>query len=354
MTRRGKNLEPGVLLVDKPAGPSSHAVVDWVRWVLRGTRVGHCGTLDPAATGLLVVVVGPATRLAADLTDADKCYRARFVLGRSTTTADAEGDTLEVRACTPEDAPRACEAVAGLVGDHALAPPRYSAVKVKGVAAHVLARSGSGPELELAPRSMTVRWVDEVRAVASPPGTVAVDATLEVSKGTYIRALAELLGRRLGAPAHLGALRRLRSGCASIDDPRVVGPLRASPLASSRDGKPRWRIRPDVGPEACGEDRDAQARWLGRRMLELPAAWPLPWIELSVGEGGDRVLRNLLQGRAVEIGALQAAATPSGTLVGRIGIGRSGPDAAFVVARVEQDQVRPERTVVRPDGGDTP
>jgi tRNA pseudouridine55 synthase len=347
MRRRGRSdLPPGVLLVDKPAGPSSHAVVDWVRWVLRDTRVGHCGTLDPAATGLLVIVVGSATRLAAHLTDADKVYEARFVFGRSTTTADAEGETLELRACDHADQARALDAVGRLVGAHELPPPHFSAVKVAGVAAHVRARGTRSPaELEpLAPRSMVVRSVDGARAVVEPAvETVAIDVTLQVSKGTYIRSLAELLGRQIGRPAHLGALRRVRSGTSSIADPRVVGPLRARPLDVGRDGKPRWRVRPDAG--LGDDDREGQERWLRARMLGLHEAWPLPWIELPTGEQGDRVLRRLLQGQTVEVGAMSGPPT----VRGRVGVGRSGAGGAFVVGRIEGETLHPERTIARPE-----
>jgi tRNA pseudouridine55 synthase len=356
MRRRSKSsIEPGVLLVDKPAGPSSHAVVDWIRWVLREPRVGHCGTLDPAATGLLVVVVGAATRLATHLSDADKRYAARFVFGRSTTTADAEGETLEVEACGSADGARALEAVAALAGEHELAPPRFSAVKVGGVAAHVLARSDADhPDLEaLALRPMTVRWVDGISAVADgPDGTVAIDATVEVSKGTYVRSLAALLGRRVGRPAHLGALRRLQSGGLSVDDPRTVGPLQASVLERGRDGKPRWRIRPMHGDEDRTTDRDAQARWLRERMLGLREAWPLPWIELPPGDEGEAALHRLFQGQPVALGAVDpSGAGSTGVLAGRVGIGRSARGGAFLVARVESGEIRPERTVVGPTAG---
>lgn len=347
MSRRRRQApasEAGVLLVDKPAGPSSHEVVAWVRWVLGTSRVGHCGTLDPAATGLLVICVEGATRLVSYLTDTDKCYQARFVLGRSTTTADTEGETLDVAACTSDDAVRAEAIVRQLVGRHELPPPRFSAVKVAGQPAHVRARAGEVPELSARP--MIVRGVDEVRAALDPVSkTVEVEAVLEVSKGTYIRSLAELLGRGVGRPGHLGALRRLASGSSSITDCRAVGPLRAARRADRRDGKPRWRIRPVAlgGDEA---ERGAQAEWLRAKMIPAAEAWPLPWIELEGGHEGDAVLRRLLQGQRVEVGApglpgVQVAG-------GRVAVGRAEVGGGFVVARVQDGSIRPERTVTAP------
>src|SRR5688500_19003508 len=183
--------EGGVLLVDKPAGPTSAEIVDWARWALKGPSVGHCGTLDPAATGLLVVCVGAATKLASVLTDADKAYAATFVLGRSTTTGDAEGETVAEADVSRDAIERAAITLAGMTGELSLVPPAFSAVKIEGKRAHELAREGEA--VALAPRSMTVRSVDAI-AVA---GT-SVSAELVVSKGTYVRSLAEELGRRIG------------------------------------------------------------------------------------------------------------------------------------------------------------
>ena len=351
MTRRRQpEIEPGVLLVDKPAGPSSHAVVDWIRWVFRGAAVGHCGTLDPAATGLLVVVLGAATRVAAHLSEADKAYRARIVVGCSTTTVDAEGETVERMACEPGDAARAVEVVRGLLGAHELAPPQFSAVKVGGVAAHVRARAaarGDGEPEALAPRPMTVHAVDGVCATFDPAeAIVCIDAVLDVSKGTYIRSLAEVVGRRLGRPAHLGSLRRLRSGSSTLDDPRAMGPLEATALPTD-GGKPRWRIRPRAvtGVEADAS-REEQGAWLERHRVPLHEAWPLPWVELPAGDAAQPILDRLLNGQRLELAALGASAAGLG---GRIGIGRSAPGGAFFVARVESGEVRPERMVVRPN-----
>src|SRR5688572_5232472 len=126
----------GVLLVDKPAGATSHDVVQWVRWALRQRAVGHFGTLDPAATGLLVIGVGAATRLGPWLTGLDKTYAATIVLGRSTSTDDGAGDTLAIAACDDDVLARAPDAMRGLAGALSLPPPAVSAIKVAGQRAH--------------------------------------------------------------------------------------------------------------------------------------------------------------------------------------------------------------------------
>ena len=235
----------GVLLVDKPAGPTSHDVVGWVRWVLGVRRVGHAGTLDPAATGLLVVGVGAATKLAPYLTGADKRYLARFVLGASTTTADAEGTVVEALACPPGLEARVPAALAALAEVRALPPPAFSAIHVDGRRAHELAREGRAPVLD--ERSM------EVRALVPGPvlrrgDRVEVEVDLLVSKGTYVRSLAEAFGRSLGVPAHLGALHRTHSGALGLDHPQALTGLHADqvrlePRADATPGPLRWRLR---------------------------------------------------------------------------------------------------------------
>ena len=216
----------GVLLVDKPAGPTSHDVVGWIRWVLGVRRVGHAGTLDPAATGLLVIGVGGATKLAPYLTGQDKRYRARFVLGASTTTADGEGPVVETLACPPDLEARIPAALAALAEVRALPPPVFSAIHVDGRRAHELAREGHAPVLEERPM--------EVRALVPGPvrrrgDRVEVEVELLVSKGTYVRSLAEAFGRLLTVHNLIfedegrirGALRALRQG-ADLSDELIV------------------------------------------------------------------------------------------------------------------------------------
>ncbi|MEM9461660.1 MAG: tRNA pseudouridine(55) synthase TruB [Myxococcota bacterium] len=321
----------GVLLVDKPAGPTSHDVVGWVRWVLGVRRVGHCGTLDPAATGLLVVGVGPATKLAPYFTGQDKGYRARIVLGASTTTADADGEVIEQAPCPPDLEAHVEAAVRGLVGTHALPPPAFSAVHVDGRRAHALARAGQAPQLP--PRPMTVHAV-EPGAVRREGARVEAELTLLVSKGTYIRSLAEALGRALGMPAHLGALHRTRSGALTLTDPQAVHGLRAQPHQPQpdRERPPRWRIR--VGP---GDDpsRSAQAEVLRAHLVAPGQAVPLPVLRVRDDPSGQRALARLASGMALawnDPGLASASGAEHGPEIGpEIGPDRAGPQRLAVV-----------------------
>lgn len=302
----------GVLLVDKPAGPTSHDVVGWIRWVLGVRRVGHCGTLDPAATGLLVVAVGAATKLAPYLTGADKGYRARFVLGARTTTGDAEGEVVEQRPC-PEDIEAQVPAALGrLQGALSLPPPVYSAIHVEGRRAHELARAGEAPVLEARP--MTVHTA-ELGAVIRRGDRVEVEATLLVSKGTYVRSLAEALGEALGVPAHLGALHRTRSGALHLEHPRAVSGLvarreapSARPERRDRSGRPerpdrselplRWRI---ALADPTLEAPQAAAAHLRARLLTPAEAVPLPLLRARDDESGRRALARLASGQPVAL-----------------------------------------------------
>ncbi|PRP90582.1 tRNA pseudouridine synthase B [Enhygromyxa salina] len=300
--RRRQSGAFGVLLVDKPAGPTSHDVVGWVRWALGERTVGHCGTLDPPASGLLVICVGEATKLVEHLTAVDKRYRARFVIGRSTTTADAEGEIVAEAAVPPDLEARALEALRGLIGPLELRPPAYSAVKIQGRRAHELARAGEDPALP--PRSMAVHEL-VVEAHGRDGASLWIDAELTVAKGSYVRSLAEELGRRLGLPAHLGSLRRLACGPLGVDDPRVVGGLNAVLLAASEGRPPKWRVElpgeRDPGDGASGEpDHDPRRH----AAAELRARMSDPWQRLDFevselpSEGAhEPLITRLIQGQ---------------------------------------------------------
>jgi tRNA pseudouridine55 synthase len=233
-------MKSGVLLVDKPHGPTSHDVVAKVRRKLGTRRVGHAGTLDPAATGLLVVLVEEATKLAPYLSGEDKAYVATVALGRSTDTGDAAGKTLaEAPLGSPLLAELARLATGGAVADTPLlaaalehervrtsqVPPAFSAIHVGGVRSHELARAGHAPDL--APREVSVRALAIEAADPSAPSLVV---RLDVSKGYYVRSFARDLGDALGVPAHLGALRRTRSGAFSIDEARALDDIGADAL----------------------------------------------------------------------------------------------------------------------------
>lgn len=283
----------GILLIDKPAGPTSHDVVAWVRWALRERSVGHCGTLDPAATGLLVLCVGSATKLVEYLSAVDKRYLARFVLGRSTTTADAEGETL-ASVELPDDAlDRAEQALAGLVGPLSLPPPAYSAVKIEGRRAHALARSGQAPELP--PRPMAV---ERLQIVARGSDWIEVDLT--VTKGTYVRSLAEELGRRIDLPAHLGSLRRLACEQLHVDDPRTVAGLRALRLPDLDKRPPRWRIELPSGEDPEDDARERTGEHLRERLVPPWELLPFAASELA-GPDSARLLDRLLQGQRLRL-----------------------------------------------------
>lgn len=351
---RGRARAPtraGLLLVDKPAGPTSHDVVDWVRWTLQTRQVGHCGTLDPAATGLLVVVVGAATKLAPMLTGTDKVYRARIALGSATTTADAQGEVIAAVACPPDLAARVPAALQTLLGESSLPPPAFSAVHVDGTRAYVLARRGEA--VVLPDRPMHVHRIEDVCVDAGEgegegePATVFVEATLAVSKGTYIRSLAEALGDRLGIPSHLADLRRVACGSRRVDDARVVGPLTAQSLGPAPGGKgTRWRIRPDGLATA---ERATQTSWLASRRLEPWSALPIPVIRLSRSEPAAMALLTRL-GHGQRLAA-DDPGWPSQPLCGDAAVVVETPedrDDTLIVVEVRDGIVRPRRIIAPP------
>jgi tRNA pseudouridine55 synthase len=209
----------GFLVVNKPAGITSHDVVDAVRRMTGMRRVGHAGTLDPMATGVLVLALDAATRLVQFIDGSDKTYRATVRLGETTTTYDADGDLVERHPVTVSQA----EVEAALVrfrGESAQIPPMYSAVKVNGQKLYKLARQGI--EIERAPRPVTIHRLDVV-AWTLP------DVTIEVvcSAGTYIRSLAHDLGQTLGCGAYLIALTRTAAGEFRVEDSHTLVALEA-------------------------------------------------------------------------------------------------------------------------------
>ncbi len=225
-SRRGRTDLSGILIVDKPSGITSHDVVSAVRRATGERRVGHAGTLDPAATGVLVVLVGPATRLAPLLTAAVKSYDARIVFGTRTDTDDAEGAVVE-KASVPAaftNTDYATAVVAGLVGIGEQTPPAYSAIKRDGRVSHRVARAGGSVELE--PRTFEIFDASLSGIESGPP--VVWNVRMTVSKGTYIRAIARDLGASVGSAAHLGALRRTESGAATLNDAHTLGAVRAA------------------------------------------------------------------------------------------------------------------------------
>jgi tRNA pseudouridine55 synthase len=220
----------GLVIVDKPAGWTSHDVVARLRRITGTRRVGHAGTLDPMATGVLVVGVGRATRLLGHLALADKDYDATIRLGASTTTDDAEGEELErADASGVTDAAIAAE-LRRLTGDIRQVPSAVSAIKVGGVRSYTRVRAGE--RVELAARQVRI---DRFELLARRGDDL--DVTVTCSTGTYVRALARDLGAALGVGAHLSALRRTRVGGFGIEESATLEALEAElavvPLAAA-------------------------------------------------------------------------------------------------------------------------
>ncbi|MCX5761356.1 MAG: tRNA pseudouridine(55) synthase TruB [Gemmatimonadetes bacterium] len=191
----------GILLVDKPGDHTSHDVVARLRGKLKMRRIGHAGTLDPMATGLLIMLIGKATRVSQYLVSLDKEYEGTIELGKSTDTQDAEGEMMETRPVPPFTEAEIKAAITGFLGDQYQMPPMYSAVKIAGVPLYKSARKGE--EVVREPRFIRVMsW--ELTGMALP----RFDFRLRCTKGTYVRTLAHDLGQKLGCGAHLAALRR--------------------------------------------------------------------------------------------------------------------------------------------------
>jgi len=200
----------GILNLDKPAGMTSHDVVARVRHLLGIRKVGHAGTLDPMATGVLLICLGQATRVAEYLMRSDKIYRAEIRLGVTTDTHDAEGQVIKTaKVNVGEEEVR--EALASFVGQIEQVPPMYSALKREGIPLYRLARKGI--VVERKPRTVKVH---RIKLLDWSPPLVTIEVTC--SPGTYIRALARDLGERLGCGAHLAALTRLASGRFTLDE----------------------------------------------------------------------------------------------------------------------------------------
>ncbi|MDX1600225.1 MAG: tRNA pseudouridine(55) synthase TruB [Anaerolineales bacterium] len=199
----------GLLIVDKPVGPTSHDVVQAVRRGLDMRKVGHTGTLDPLASGVLVICLGPATRLSEYLIDKSKRYRATILFGSTTSTYDAEGEVIHESGQTPSRE-HIEEELETFTGDIRQRPPDYSAVRVKGQRAYDMSRRGEAPQLEA--RQVTVHRLELLEY--EPP-----QLTLEVhcSAGTYIRSLAHDLGVAVGTGAYLAGLRRTEVGPFGLD-----------------------------------------------------------------------------------------------------------------------------------------
>ncbi len=215
----------GVLAIDKPSGWTSFDVVAVARRVIGAKRVGHGGTLDPLATGLLPLLIGPATKFADTLHTASKVYAALITFGHETATDDREGTPTRMADVPRLSVAELDSALAPFRGEIAQVPPAYAAVKVDGRRAYSRARSGE--TFTLAPRPVTI----ERLAIASWEAP-ALRLLVVCSTGTYIRSLARDIGVAIGSAAHLGGLRRLAVGGLTVDDALTVETLRGTPAAT--------------------------------------------------------------------------------------------------------------------------
>lgn len=205
----------GILLLDKPQGPTSHDLVARARRVLGTRKVGHAGTLDPMASGLMILGVESSTRLLTYLVGLDKEYLATVRLGVATDTDDAEGEVIAETDASGVDAEATRAALAGLTGDILQVPSSFSAIKVDGRRSYDRARAGEAVDLPARPVTVSAF---EVLAERREAGVVDLDVRVAVSSGTYVRALARDLGAALGVGGHLTALRRTRVGPFGIGD----------------------------------------------------------------------------------------------------------------------------------------
>ena len=279
----------GVVNLDKPVGPTSHDMVDLVRRLTGMRRIGHAGTLDPLASGVLPILLGAATRFSDDLTGGRKRYEAVFRLGIRSATDDAQGP-LEVGSAPP-DLPAIAMAMAGFVGTFEQRPPAFSARKVAGTTAHRAARAGK--PVEAASRRITVHAIDLLGAEGGD-GWLDLRCDIRCGPGTYIRSIARDLGERLGCGGHLHALRRTEA---------------AGLLASDA-------ILPDELERLAREDRLSEA------ILPIAALLHLPRLHVDA-EAAGRFLHGsavLMRGKR---GAGRHAVFEGGTLLG-IGVLRDG------------------------------
>lgn len=255
----------GIVVVDKPAGLTSHDVVARLRRFFGTRKVGHAGTLDPMATGVLVAGVERGTKLLAHLVAEDKVYETTIRLGASTTTDDAEGDVVDTHDASGvnEDAIRA--EVAKLTGEIMQVPSKVSAIKIDGRRAHELVRAGEDVDIPARPVTIHAFELGEIRR---HDGVIDVDARVHCSTGTYIRSLGRDLGAALGVGGHLIALRRHRVGSFSIDDARTLEELEADAQLSLSMDDALTRAWPVLDVTAEEYAALSMGKWLEPRGLQ--------------------------------------------------------------------------------------
>lgn len=277
MSRRGADGGPsGICVVDKPSGWTSHDVVARARKLLGTRRVGHAGTLDPAATGVLVLGVGRATRLLTFITGVDKSYDATIRFGVETDSLDADGEVTATHDMSDLDPGAVRAAVRALTGDLQQVPPMVSAIRVDGRRLHELAREGV--EVDRPPRPVTVTRFD-VEPTEDP---LEWHARIDCSSGTYVRSLAADLGRALGGGAHLASLRRTRVGPFTLDEAHDLEHLDVLPPAAGVRHLDRVTVDDDVAASVA-HGRILSAAQLGLSPPLDPASGP--WAVLAADGG---------------------------------------------------------------------
>jgi tRNA pseudouridine55 synthase len=237
----------GVLVVAKPTGPTSHDVVALVRRLAATRRIGHGGTLDPFASGVLPLFLGGATRLVEYHLADDKAYRATICFGATSTTDDLDGELTPAEAPAP-DRDTVSAALAGFLGPQLQQPPVYSAVQVGGRRAYAMARAGEA--VDLPPRSVDIGALDLLEWDGTDPARPIAIVDVRCSAGTYVRAIARDLGARLGCGAYLGALVRTASGPFTLDGARSLDDIREAAAANGPDGVRALLLPSDTGLDA--------------------------------------------------------------------------------------------------------
>ncbi|WP_329137193.1 tRNA pseudouridine(55) synthase TruB [Streptomyces sp. NBC_01476] len=262
--RARKGSPSGLVIVDKPGGLTSHGVVSRMRRLAGTRRVGHAGTLDPMATGVLVLGVEKATRLLGHLALTEKEYVATIRLGQSTVTDDAEGEVIAEAPATGVTREAVDSGIAALTGPIQQVPSKVSAIKVNGVRSYTRVREGEDFDLPARPVTVSSFTVQDLRTPGDQPDVLDLDVTVVCSSGTYIRALARDLGAGLGVGGHLTALRRTRVGPYRLDGARTLEQLEETfevlPIEQAAAAAfPRWDVDAD------------QARLLGHGVrIEAP------------------------------------------------------------------------------------
>ena len=283
----------GVLVVAKPVGPTSHDVVGLVRRLSATKRVGHGGTLDPFASGVLPLFLGAATRLVEYHLRDDKSYRATLCFGATSSTDDLDGELTPVGGPAPGRVSVAAS-LEGFVGEQLQRPPPFSAIQVGGRRAYQLARAGQPPDLP--PRRVEIKTLELIEWDDSDPVRPIAIVDVTCSAGTYIRALARDLGERLGSGAYLGALTRTASGPFSLDGARSLDEIRAAAADAGPEGIRAHLLPPDAGLE------------------EIPAVALTPREIADAGQG--RFVRPAAGVRGTPEGMPVRLVDPAGAIVG--------------------------------------